>query len=373
MKKYLLTLLIPLAIVIGVAGVNAAGGDANDPFLSLSYLTGLFRQQVETEVDSRVATADEALTQTLQDELEVMEAAVRAAAAGAFAPSPVECTLKQGDRLLGSTGLVVVPLAGEMTVSLSSGVLLDVTLGVEVSSGTVLTTNHRYIVAEDSNAVIEVTSPAAVLSYEGRYSMVLSQQSPDCYAIACGLRELGLFQGTGSAIGEGFELYRQPTRIESIVMFIRLIGEEEQALSCQTKYPFTDVPAWASGYVSWAYQQGYSNGISADKFGSQNLISAAEYMELFLRATGYSAVGEDDYRTSLTRAAEHTIITAAEESALSADSFLRAHVVYLSYYGLDVVCNGTCRTVAENLQSAGVFTASDYQTAKGLVKSHRIS
>lgn len=55
---------------------------------------------------------------------------------------------------------------------------------------------------------------------------------------------MGLFQGSGTAYGSGYDLERVPTRIEGLVLFLRLIGEEKAALAYGGENPFTDVPAW---------------------------------------------------------------------------------------------------------------------------------
>ena len=87
-------------------------------------------------------------------------------------------------------------------------------------------------------------------------------------------------------------------------MFLRLLGEEEQALAWTGSHPFTDVPRWLDRYVAWAYAKGYSNGVAADRFGARQSMSAVEYTAFLLRALGYGAAGEDDYAASLERAAE---------------------------------------------------------------------
>ncbi len=82
---------------------------------------------------------------------------------------------------------------------------------------------------------------------------------------AARLSELKVFVGTGN----GFELDREPTRLEGLVMLIRLLGAEDQA-KARTNYTlkFDDVPAWGKPYVQYAYENGLTLGISPAKFGS---------------------------------------------------------------------------------------------------------
>lgn len=60
-KRFLLPalcLLLPLALMVSAL---AAGGDLSDPLASLSYLTGIFSDKVEQEVDEKLDASDEAL------------------------------------------------------------------------------------------------------------------------------------------------------------------------------------------------------------------------------------------------------------------------------------------------------------------------
>ena len=100
---------------------------------------------------------------------------------------------------------------------------------------------------------------------------------------------------------------------------------------------------------------------------------AAEYEEFLLRALGYSTAGVDDYTTSLSRALALGALTEGEYQALTAGTFLRAHVAYVSYYTLDMPLNGSRQALAQRLQAAGVFSESQLASARIEVNSPRIS
>lgn len=371
MKKAL-TLTAALLCLCLTAAI-AAGGSASDPLVSLSYLQGLFSQSTDTVLDNRLDTSDQTIRDSVQEDLDAMRSAAEAAAGQNVAPTATEVTLKQGDSLTGVTGLIVCPLGGQVTAVVTSGALVDASEGREVPTGTALTPNHRYIVAEDSLVHFVVTSPSAVLIYQGTYSMALSQDFPDYYAVACALRELGLFKGTDTVFGQGFDLHKAPTRAQGLVMFIRVLGEEDDALACTFTHPFTDVPAWMDRYAAWAYQMGYTNGVGGGKFGSNDPISAVQYQEFLLRALGYSVAGIHDYSTSLERALELGALTQGEYQMLKDGSFLRAQVAYMSYYALDVIISGSQQTLAQKLQFEGVFTPYQQHLAAGRINSPRVS
>ena len=155
-------------------------------------------------------------------------------------------------------------------------------------------------------------------------------------------------------------------------MFIRILGEEDDALACTYEHPFTDVPEWLDRYAAWAWYQGYSNGIGNNLFGTTQPVSAVEYQEFLLRALGYSVAGVDDYLTSLERALEHGALTDAEYFLLMDSTFLRAHVAYLSYYNLDTLVSGTYMTLAQQLQQQNIFTFQQLVRAREYVSSSRL-
>jgi len=341
-----------LGLLLSLTVLTAAGGTAEDPLISLSYLTGEFSQ---------------ALNEAAALRLESSDAAIRAETA----VGPQQRTLKEGDVLQTAAGQTVTLLSGEARLDVDTGTVIDVTTGTEHASGELLQLNHRYITAENTAASVTVTTPAAVLAWEG--GTLTRSLSTDYYDIARALRDIGLFRGSGSAIGEGFDLSRTPTRGEGLVMFLRILGEEPQALACELSHPFTDVPSWLAPYVSWAYQQGYTSGVAPTRFGGSQPLTAVEYVEFLLRALGYSEAGTEDYTTSLDRALTCGALTTGEHTMLKKAPFLRAHVAYLSYYALDVPLSGESRTLAGLLAAAGTVQPVRLTAARTLVTLPRIS
>lgn len=108
------------------------------------------------------------------------------------------------------------------------------------------------------------------------------------------LYDLGLFRGVGTDPDgtTNFDLDRTPTRVEGVVMLVRLLGRDKEGQKDSWTSPFTDVPGWASSYVGYAYNARYTKGTSATTFGSLLPIDAAQYLTLVLRAMGYID-GED--------------------------------------------------------------------------------
>lgn len=95
----------------------------------------------------------------------------------------------------------------------------------------------------------------------------------------------GLFKGTEN----GFELDRGLTRLEALVMIIRLEYEGYLCNDCLLNYngKFKDVPAWGVDYVAHGYGVGLMNGISETMFGSYDNITEEQFVTLLLRLLSY--------------------------------------------------------------------------------------
>lgn len=367
-RSVLLAALLAAAALTGAA--FAAGGDSADPLISLDYLQSVFSAKVDAAADSRLDASDRSAYAKAEEAWRAALAAAEANAGAQRADVFTEAQLKQGDLLTGPTGLQVVVLAGEVTAQFPSGAVIDVTSGSEIKSGAQLSANHRYLVAEDTTARFAVSGKSAVLNYCGLY--VLSPSAATDYpAMAGALRALGLFRGSDTGYGSGFDLEKEPTRMEALIMLIRLLGEEEAALRCTASHPFTDVPAWANAYAAYAYSMGYSNGVGPKTFGTAAPASAEMYTEFLLRALGYSSTAQINISDAPARARAAGVLTSGEAEALRTGSFLRADVVYLSYYALESNVSGG-GALSDALIARGIFTASSYRDACALVTSARI-
>lgn len=353
MQKKILCLL-PLCVLAAAVVWAAAAGDAADPLASLSYLTGVFTGKVDAAVDARL---DGSAPPRQED----------GGAAGAPAVW-AEVRLKQDDALQASTGDGVLLLAGSARVDYPAGAVVDVTAGAVVPSGGSLAADHRYLVAEDTAASFLITSKTAVLDHQGSCTFRYSTAT-DYNAMAAALKAIHLFQGSSTGYGQGFDLEAAPTRLQALIMFIRVLGEESEALAWEGSCPFTDVRAGTNGakYVGYAYERGYTNGWGAGQFRPSHPVNARQYTEFILRALGYSSAANTDLSDTLSRARDVGLLTEGEAAMLRQDPFLRAELVYISYYALEAQVSGTGRTLAQTLMEKGVFTQFERDAAPSVV------
>ena len=111
------------------------------------------------------------------------------------------------------------------------------------------------------------------------------------------LEALGLFQGySGTDLG----LADAPTRTQALVMMLRLMGLEADALAEGGEFPFEDVPedSWAAPYIGYAYQHDLTRGQGETFFGGDAIADARTYLTFVLRALGYAEGEAGDFRWS---------------------------------------------------------------------------
>ena len=103
------------------------------------------------------------------------------------------------------------------------------------------------------------------------------------------LYNLGLFKGTGTTADGSpkFDLDRAPPRPQAVTIMVRLQGAEEAALKKTIATPFTDVPAWAQGYVNLCSSLGIVAGVGDGKFDPNATVTTAQAVLMLCRALGY--------------------------------------------------------------------------------------
>ncbi|MEN6314151.1 MAG: S-layer homology domain-containing protein [Clostridiaceae bacterium] len=174
------------------------------------------------------------------------------------------------------------------------------------------------------------------------------------------LKQLGLFKGVSDT---DFDLKRTPTRTEALVMLIRVLGRESEALNGTFTHPFTDVQPWADKYVGYAYEKGLTKGISATEFGVGSA-SSDMYLTFVLRALGY-----DDLKGDFTWDEPDTLAAAVGilPGGVDTENFLRADVALVSWEAVKADMKGGSQTLAKKLISESIFSSDDYAAAQQLV------
>lgn len=175
------------------------------------------------------------------------------------------------------------------------------------------------------------------------------------------LEKLGLLKGVG-ANDDGavnFDLERRPSRIEALVMLIRMLGKDGEAVNYGKTHPFSDIPQWADGYMSYAYDYRLTNGVSDTLFDSKSLIDANIYLTFALRALRFSDIDNRDF--SWDNPWELVQFCDILPEAVQRDNFRRADIVYISSAALfSYVKQSGGKTLYESLIETGVFSKNQF-------------
>lgn len=156
------------------------------------------------------------------------------------------------------------------------------------------------------------------------------------------LNALGLFKGTD----KGYELEKPLTRLEALIMLIRLSGNEMNALypEEEMKHPFTDAPDWegAESYMAYGYHNKITAGVSETEFAPNAQASLQMFVTFVLRALGYEDNVWENWETLGVQAG---IISAATDKT----SFLRGDAAIISRAALDAKLYNSDKTLKEAL------------------------
>ncbi len=370
------------------AGATAlAAGTAADPLVSRSHLERVFslplREYAETALEGVVA-ALESKTDGLQA---AAESYARGKVAEAYAEdvgdrvteavgellreqhTPVsgmtQRQLVKGDRVTGPVGASVMFLSGEGKIVGPAGAeLINITAGGIRQPGAAIRTGILYMMTADDGSGIEVTSSTAtVLLKDGARGGYEVQCTP--YADA--LRSLGLFRGSD----KGYELERAPSRVEALVMLIRILGEEQAALAGDSVTPFTDLNIWEQGknYVAYGWRMKYTNGTGGGTFSPNASGSLEQYLTFVLRSLGYRD-GEDFIWNTTCRdlALRLGLLTAEELTAIDRDGFRRDHVALISYRALYCPLKDGSGTLSDRLCAMGVLSGAMLEQAAAYIR-----
>ena len=167
--------LLALAAALAVTVLAASYDSSEDPIVSLSYLTQVFRPSIEKDYEEKIAE---------------LEAQIDALSSGSVSPSvpvnpeptePVTMTyevieLKYGDCLFAAGAVDIMLRAGAaVCIAPDAGQgISDYTAGAEIYNGEALTKNHMCLIPRGDGRGIMATAQSVFIMVRGDYSLVKS-------------------------------------------------------------------------------------------------------------------------------------------------------------------------------------------------------
>lgn len=177
--------------------------------------------------------------------------------------------------------------------------------------------------------------------------------------------ETQILKGDGSSYG--FE--KTPTRMEGVIILIRLLGKEAEAQQLQNlPCRFLDVPAWAIGYANYAYAENISKGVSDTLFGTNDLMTAQQYNTLLLRTIGYDdSQGDFRWNNAVDKAYDLEILAVdLAQQYESRTKYTKRDLMETSFSYLEAEFKGATGTLIGSLIDSGAVSgdlAEDYGLA----------
>ena len=375
MKKIAYTIVaVALAGCLIVGAVGAPGG-SDDPLVTLKYLKEIFTDKMavimtqkaeglltdsKKNVDNKLAEVDKVLTADGLVKAAVTDAVMEKVRQGNLAGATT-VTLKAGEKITCNLGTQVVVLSGSARLFGTAGDVVNLTAGRNANVNTSAPNNTKYFFAADKTSGFEAEEGNTVLLVSGGFVNPNAYNSKNTkYADA--LAELGLFRGTGA----GYELENKGSRLEGIIMLIRLMGEETVALNHSGKTSFTDLGTWmdAHKYIGFAFDKGYTKGTTEKSFEPKTLMTGNIYATFVLRALGYSdLIGDFSWQTADQKLVELGLITQAEANEIKENGLYRDHIVKISYNALGAKIKSSSQTLGQKLIADGVFTQAQFDKA----------
>ena len=174
MKKQIVAGILALAAVAFISGVTllvlAAPGSKDDPFITLSYLTGKFKPQIMSEVKD----TEKSLAEKFDASVEELQSQFQSQGGDASSPDSADrfsvVTLTKGQTLKCSVGAEIMLRVGTATGAGSAPALVDYTDGATLTAGSDLIINHMYLITIEGNGVTATAATVRVL-VRGEYKI----------------------------------------------------------------------------------------------------------------------------------------------------------------------------------------------------------
>ena len=289
-NRLIAAVLLAAVLVTGLGAALASPGAPEDPFITLSYLTGTFIPEMEKAMQEQAQKGTVNIENSALERLAALTADYLARAErpeGLFSSNFLRLTLARNDKLTLSPGSVVQFEEGVVALAFSSGCLIDTSDATVVTGTGTLKAGHHYIAAEDTTCTVIARSDAVYLSVRGFYKLERAGGTytpfsdivaPVWYAdsVLYTYQE-GLVNGmTPTTFG--------PTVGTNRAMLVTLLSRMAGVQGTPPDAGFIDVPAnaWYASSINWAYSVGIITGTSDNNTFSPTAPLTREQMAVFL-------------------------------------------------------------------------------------------
>lgn len=301
MKKRFFCAALALTLLLS-GSVWAAGGDRDDPIISLSYLRDTFIPEIK-----------KAIAQLISGRQPPEQAAERTG----------RLSVSAGGSVTLETGRTFILTSGSARLSIQRGSVVNASVGAEAADGAV-NPRQRYIVCEDSLVTLEITGDAA-LSVAGTASVTQGDGKVSPFSDV--LRGSWYFDDVISACERGLvngmtATAYAPEGTLTAAQCVKLAACMHQLYNdgSVTLEPSAGGTPWYRSYVDYALE----NGIIDSEFDDYDAtIVRRQFIKVF-----YNALPEEEY-AGLNSIPDGAIpdVGGSDESAMEIYAFYRAGIL----------------------------------------------
>ncbi len=288
-NRIIAAVLLTAILVTGLGVALASPGSAEDPFVTLSYLTGTFYTDMERSMLEQAQKGTAQIEQDALDRLAQLSGNYLAqvpAQGGLYSDRFLHLTLSRNETLTLPTGSSLQFHVGKVALAFSSGCLIDATDGTTVDGTGTLSAGHHYIAAENTVCTVTALSDAVYLSVCGYYDLertgitytpFVDIVSTSWYADAV------LYAYQEGLVNGMTETTFEPMTQMNRAMLATLLFRMSKVQDTPDNAGFTDVPAgaWYADSVNWAYAAGIVKGTTTTTFDPMTALSR-EQLAVFL-------------------------------------------------------------------------------------------
>jgi len=287
-KKIVVISILVVLLLSAVFRVTAV-----DPIVPLSYFTETFIPEAKQAISDVINSKLNAFRikyglnlENLEEEEEIYYA---------YAPELTAANLATGGTLELAELSTFYLISGYANVHID-GELIDLSSGNALTSDAILETNHRYLAAESSGAVVRAYSDSVHTFIQGNYRLTYSDEIPAELTFidmpishwANTYVTYAYEQGIVNGVGE----YRfSPSGTVTRAMFVTMLGRlsgVNQVNYYREAFDDVDPASWYGTYVAWASELGIVTGYEDGTFRPDGNISREQMAAILYRFSAYT-------------------------------------------------------------------------------------
>lgn len=273
-KRILLLILAAVLLIGATSALAATAGSAEDPLMSLSYMTGQYTasivSRVKTTLDSAMSAVYARLNELKRDDLTT----------GSFGAG----SFSAGQTVHLKTGGSAIVTSGSARLNIIYGKVLNLTTGEFVESGAELVLNNRYMALEYTTATVTAVTGCALALDGTTQTGALTPTFTDvpathwAFAHVESIADRGIVGGIGGGL---FNPGSDMTRGDFVTVLGRYLGVDT-ALYAGSKFTDVNASMYYAPYVNWAAEAGIVGGYGGGRFGPTDKITREQMATLIV-------------------------------------------------------------------------------------------